>query len=282
VSSRFQYSVVRYMPNVVRDEAVNVGVLIWSVEGHLFRSKFLRRSSAVRKLWPGADQDLVANFQRQISLASSTQQVAFDGMNHPLVERFGNPADSAFLARARREFTGNLQLTEPRGYQASTIEEALEWAYSIYVEEPRSGPRPINAQAIAPFRLRTRLWAAFEQRNLFSPDRVRRQYVVNGRHAPWTFDVAYRNWTLNVVNSLGLDAPTAETNLWRALVFKGMVEDVSNSHKAHGIAVVQLPARHRASAGAQEAKRILTDSSVEVINVNRLTEFADRVAEELA
>lgn len=282
MSSRFQYSVVRYMPNVVRDEAVNVGVLIWAVDGNLFRSKFLRRSSAVRKLWPSADQDLVANFQRQILLVASTRQAALDGMDHPLVERFGNPADSTFLARARREFTGNLQLTEPRGYQAATIDEALQWAYSTYVEEPRSGPRPINAQVIAPFRLRMRLWSAFEHRNLFSPDRVRRQYVVNGRHAPWTFDIGYRNGTLNVVSSLGLDAPIAETNLWRALVFKGMVEDVSNSHKTHGIAVVQLPTRRGAGAGAQEAEQILADSSIEIINVNRLTEFADRVAGELA
>jgi hypothetical protein len=282
VVDRFQYSVVRYVPNVIRDEAVNVGVLVWEVDRPLFEAKFLPRSSAVRRLWPSADQQLVPRFQRELKLATSTRQAAFDGLDLPLIERFGHPTDATFLVRARAEFTGNLQLTEPRGYRAATIAEALQWAYATYVEEPPSGPRPINSQEMAPMRLRERLWSAFERRSLISPGAVRRQFVINGKHAPWTFDLAYRNGSLNLVSSVALNAPTPESNLRRALILKGMLEDVRGTSKTHGIAVVQLPRDHGVSAGAHEAESILKDSRVEIVNIGQLNEFVDRVATELA
>jgi len=66
MSKVFQYAVVRYVPDIIRDEAVNVGVLIKAVEGHRFECKFLPRSTTVRKLWPRADSALVKNFQQQL------------------------------------------------------------------------------------------------------------------------------------------------------------------------------------------------------------------------
>src|SRR5436309_11187407 len=57
----FQYSVVRYVPNLVRDEGVNVGLLVRAVAGKEFDFKFLPRTATVRKLWPHADERIVEN-----------------------------------------------------------------------------------------------------------------------------------------------------------------------------------------------------------------------------
>jgi hypothetical protein len=249
----------------------------------LFQHKFLSRSSTVRRLWPSADVRVVPIFQQQLKHAITTRQSALEGLGNPLAQLLGSRPDNTFLAHAAAEFTGNLQLTTPRGYLAPSIDDALQWAYSTYVSEMSSGaPRPVNSQATAPMRTRRRLWAAFERRNLIASNVVHREYAIEGRHAPWTFDIAYKDDIWHLVHSVALNAPIPETNLSRALIFKGMLEEVSHSRKANGVAVVQLPREQTLRADVQEAQSILNDSDIELVDINVLDSFIDRVSTELA
>jgi hypothetical protein len=135
---------------------------------------------------------------------------------------------------------------------------------------------------MAPVTLRTRLWAAFARKHLISPTRVKRQLVVTGMHAPWTFDLAFSNGALNLISSIALNSSAVETNLGRALVYRGMIEDVNERDKAHGIAVVQLPKAGGDVAGVVESQRILKDAGIDIFSVSELLKLVDRVAAELA
>lgn len=277
MNARYQYSVVRYVPNVIRDEAVNVGVLVRSVADAQFEWRFLPRSSVVRKLWPTADQNLVHHLDRQLKAAANAQGSFFGEVE--LVKRFGDPGAAGFVERASSEFNGNLQFTELRGLLSESLDDALHWTYRTYVEEPEATARPINFQAMAPLRIRTRLWTAFERRDLIKPRSVSKSVRIDGRHAPWTFDLSYRNGSLNMVSSLALSGPSLETNLGRALVFKGMVEDVvSVKHDARGVAIASLDD----GPGATQAVKLLNDSKIEVVDIRQLGAFVDRVEDELA
>jgi len=271
---RYQYSVVRFVPNVVRDEGVNVGVIIKEAEGAKFVYRFLPRGATVRRLWPDADERLVNNFAHQLR-AAQVQDRPLEGIGHP--------SDRVFFQLARAEFNGNLQLAEPRGMLAESIEEVLSRIYDTYVAEPKSGPRPINYQAIAPYQTRARLWSAFQKKRLLRPGLVRRQYVLKGRHAPWTFDLGYKNGGIKLINSVALNAPTAETNLGRALVFKGMIEDVKAAQETRvkSTAVVLLPQPQGKGPGAREAQEILTDARIEIYNIAELAQLVERVEREL-
>lgn len=111
---RFQYSVIRYVPDVVRDEGVNVGVLVRTVGSSEFDFKFLPRSATVRKFSPQADTRLVNNFERELRKSKNEGQ-PFGVM--------GRPSDPEFFLKAINEFNGNLQLTEVRGFKAEGMEE---------------------------------------------------------------------------------------------------------------------------------------------------------------
>src|ERR1700674_2903353 len=137
VAKVFQYSIVRYVPDVIRDEAVNVGAIVRAAEGQRFEFKFLPRSATVRKLWPGADQALVKNFERQLALCAEKSE--------PL-GRVGRVGDSEFFDKARSEFNGNLQLSLPRAATAESIEQLLKRVYQTSVAEAGLGTRPINYQ----------------------------------------------------------------------------------------------------------------------------------------
>jgi Protein of unknown function (DUF3037) len=270
----FEFSIVRFVPNVVRGEAVNVGVVVRDPKSHEFSFKFVPRSATVRKLAPNADSALVENFRKQLAGTQKTG-VGLAGV--------GDPGSDAFFDRALHDFNGNLQFDVPRGMTAGSLNEATTMAYTTYVAPPASGWRPINYQAIAPLQTREKLWHAFERVHLIAPNRVGKQVEIQGRHAPWTFDLAYKNGRQNVINSVAITAETAETNLGRALVLKGMVEDVAEKHSGaiHGIAVVQRPKKGDAPGG-HVAEEILRDADLEVEDIGDVDKLVDRVGQELA
>lgn len=282
--SRYQYAVIRYVPDVVRDEAINVGVIVREVSGEQFDFRFLPRAATIRRLWPEADQNLVKHFEKILAWMTVGSQPSLLEEPSQGLPNIGHPADREFFARARSEFNGTLQLSLERGILKESLRDALNWTYAKFVAEPQPVRRPINYQSLAPFRARARLWSAFERKSLLGPGRVQKQFVVEGRHAPWTFDLGYRNGVLNLINSLSLDA-SEEANLGRALVFKGMIEDIGAKHDAEhrvlGIAVVDTHPAHP-SPGSDQAQQMLHDADIDVVPLANLSELVQRIESEFA
>jgi Protein of unknown function (DUF3037) len=275
-----QYSIIKYTPNVVRDESVNVGVIAREPSTGRFDYKFLRRSAVVRKIWPSADTQVVGHLERALAKTRTTTQLS---LVSPSLGRTGSPSDPDFFAKARREFTGNLQLSVESAMETESLEDALQWAYNTFVAEPAVSARPINYQALAPFQTRARLWRAFERRNLIGPKRVRERAVFQGVHAPWTFDLAYKNDAQHLINSVALNAG-AEANLGRALVFKGMLDEVAKAGQTevYGIAVIQWPKASAEETAADKAVAILDDAGIETHDVGNLEQLVERVEKDLA
>lgn len=275
----FQYVVVKYVPNLLRDESVNVGVIARDPASGAFDFRFLSRGGVVKKIWPHADTQIVRHLTRALKETKQSQLT----LDEPVLGRAGNPSAADFFSKARREFTGNLQLTSERAVRADDLESALQWAYTNFVAEPATSARPINYQALAPFQTRQRLWRAFERRELVGPRRVRERVVLQGRHAPWTFDLAYKNGAQHLINSLALNA-APEVNLGRALVFKGMLEEVSDrlSDDIKGIAVLQRPKPDAwDKLAVPRATAILKDAGVDAYGVEEIESLADRVEADL-
>jgi len=276
----FQYAVVRYVPDVVRDEALNVGVIVRSIDGGEFTFRFLPRSSSVRRLWPGSDRMVIRHLENQLGPHNTLGQLSL-GEVKPL-PGIGLPHEAEFFARACDQFNGTLQLTQPRGLTSDTLPAALAWAYRTFVAEPDTGSRPVNYQAMAPSQLRERLWSAFQRKHLIAPGRVSEKFVLDGRHSPWTFDLGYSNGAVHVINSIALTSKVAETNLGRALLYRGMIEEVLDKAQGlRGIAVVQSQSDEQAP-GAREATAILDDADIEVVGFGEMATLVSRVERDLA
>jgi hypothetical protein len=259
-------------------KSVNVGVIVRDVESGELTYRFLPRGAVVRRLWPTADTQIVRHFERALSRTREWQL----SLNPPCLGRVGDPSAPEFFAKARREFTGNLQMTPERGVNAESIDAALAWAWVTFVAEPPAAARPINYQNLAPITTRERVWKAFDKRELIGRDLVRKQPVYEGQHAPWTFDLAYENGALHVISSLSL-AAGAQANLGRALVYKGMLADLgARRQDVQGIAVVQLPKpEQQDDAASHRAVGILRDAEIETYDVSAVDELAERVQDEL-
>jgi hypothetical protein len=107
--------------------------------------------------------------------------------------------------------------------------------------------------------------------------------VIKGRHAPWTFDLGYKNGTLHLINSLALNAGPG-ANLGRALVYKGMLQEVEakRGDSVQGIAVVLSPKpEQRDESASTEAIAILKDAGIETYDVADVDELTSRVEKDL-
>jgi hypothetical protein len=195
----------------------------------------------------------------------------------------GKVTDAGFLDRARSEFVGSLQLSEPRGILAEGLKPALAEVFRTYVAEKREATA---AQAsLAPSRLRQQLWSAFSKGRLFRTGSketgVKKNFVVEGQHASWTFDVGYRNGALSLINSVALNSEKTETNLNRALVLQGMAQEVRKADTlARFAAVVSAPGSMKGH-GINEAVDILTDSNIEIVPTAEIGKLVQRVRMQL-
>lgn len=269
----FQYSVIRHVNDVVRDEAVNVGVIIKSADGKQAAIKLLPPTLVRRHSVTPPTPELLAELEAAVQHSIAT--------GSPLGS-IGSIADPDFLKRATSEFVGNIQIGQMHGTFAPSLEEAVKRAYARYVEPPGRGAKPAVAVTLAPSRLRQRMFAAFQKDKLIRRGLVTRHFSVPGTHANWSFDLGYRNGRLSLINSLSLSAVESQTNLSRALVLKGMVEEVRavTRDDVNAVALVAPPPATRSHA-FPEANQILSDAGVTIVPLSDLDRLVSRARQDL-
>lgn len=152
----YHYSVYRFVPDIVRDEAMNLGVVVIDDDAAVARSAFLpdvRRKIAA--LAPDLNARITAKvverFQR---LVSGDFQAS---MEYPEDGRITSSERLRVLAAAMRN---QFQLTEPRPYRARSLSDAVRQLYENFVKPRRATERDIDQQdASMPLKqLRALIW----------------------------------------------------------------------------------------------------------------------------
>lgn len=117
------YSVVQYCPDVFRDEAVNVGLVLLRIEPHELRVRMTNHYQRVKKLF-GTPSDEVKNLK--LSVHGMTSRI------EKSVEELKTAEDLAAFAASR----GNaLRLTEPRLAKLDDFEADFDRLFAKLVEE---------------------------------------------------------------------------------------------------------------------------------------------------
>lgn len=278
----FQYVVVRYVADVARDEAINVGVLVRTPDGSHFAHRFLGRQALTRRFRASNGRDVSRHFEARLEPFTTEGQPAL-----PLEARLPGgtvPSEPDFFNRLAGEMNGLLQLTAPRAEIAGSLHEAVDWCFGRFVADHATQPdRTPRMPTIAPSRMRQRLINTFDRGGLLGKNLVQSGFALQGTHSRWAFDLGYLNGSTNIIQAVALTAPTAQSNLERALVLRGMLEDVKLTRPDLLCTVVVAEEPRKSSVGgAREAGAILVDSGAEVIPLSQLPTLADHVRQALA
>lgn len=259
-----QFSLLRFVPHIVRGEFVNIGVLLYDpVEKRLWPPRLLEDFRRVRRLHPWADLDVLGALEKQIEAETPAPA-------GPL---------PAYLDRLQ-QFSNALEFTEPKAVLTTDPEAELERLFETYVVEPRYPTRLAAAVERSRAWIRSQLNAALRQAGLWEKlQRGVRVEEFTHRGDRFRFDFGYRrNGNLGFLQTLAL-----EREVDRAKVLAYTMERIATRLAAQRLSASCTAIVEAAPANetAELAARILAEQSIALVPVAELDAFTARLRHQL-
>jgi hypothetical protein len=245
----YAYHVVRYTPNLVRDEWVNIGILIFDPASGRFLRRLLEEPAdfaRVRRLHPGFDEELLQRLSDDF--ASPTAAAGDDPNADP----------RRYIARLQETLSNAVQLSPHKGLLAEALDTELDRLYRDHVEAPRLGRSAEDVSTRSGIRARanqvfrgTGIWPRLDRRLRVD------EFTYPGD--PLRLDYSYRrNGTRGFVQALSLSRDPGQA---KVLAFTA---DAIRHKLAHSefVAVTDVQpqpqenSRHRFITGLLEAREI--------------------------
>ena len=273
-----EFYLLRYVPNIVRGEFVNIGVLLYDpAEGRLLPPRLLENHRRVRRLHPWADLDVLTALEKQIETEAAAQS------DHL----------AAYLERLQ-QFSNALEFTEGKAVLTTDPEAELDRLYETYVVEPKYPTRLAAAVERSRAWIRSQLNSALRRAGLW--DRLERGVRVEEfthRGDRFQFDFGYRqNGNLGFLQTLALEREVDRAKVLAYTMERITTRLAAEQRSATCTAIVEaLPAEAPPERGAQAgapvstaelSARILAEQSIALVPVAQLTDFALRLRQQLA
>ena len=255
------YHVVRYQPNLLRDEWVNIGVLLLDPASGRVHQRWLEEPAdlaRLRRLHPGADEELLLRLPEEFE------------------RQLGGPAVSdpgAVLEKFDQTLSNAVQFSPRKGLLASDPDAELERVFREQVEPVR--------EARAAAQIRTRSDLRSKAADYFRSERILARMVRGVRVAEYTYpgdpmriDFSYRrNGTRGFVQAvaLGRDPGQAKLLAYTANSIRGRIEH------AEFLAVTE---REPAPGNARDqfVTGVLEENRIRVMPLAALRKWAHEVA----
>lgn len=211
----FRYWVVRYVPDPVREEFVNVGVIAGDGADWDFRRvSNLQRASRI-----GGSATETRRFMHRIETAVEAQLESVAALLNDPRERMSD----GLLTDLQSRLNGIVQLSAPRTIRAHTAKEAADFAYGLMVVDPDTKAKTRSRTVVA---RRTR--RAFEASPETAPHIVRNRRALVERQSI-AYDVALGDeQALQLTQAWAFDVPDfrrLETSIQAWNYLAGRVQD---------------------------------------------------------
>jgi len=261
------FYLLRYVPNIVRGEFVNIGVLLHDPEqNRLHAPRLLENFRRVRRLHPWADLDVLSALEQHIAGGAPAHGEALSG----------------YLERLQ-QFSNALEFTEPKAVLTSDPETELERLYDTYVAEPHYPMRVAAVVERSRAWIRAQLNGALRRAGLW--DKLERgvrveQYTHRGDR--FRFDFGYRrNGNLGFLQTLALEREVDRAKVLAYTMERIKARLAAEKLTASCTAVVEASP----SAGNETAElsaRILAEQEIALVPVAQLETFTTELHRQLA
>jgi hypothetical protein len=253
----FAYHVVRYQPNLIRDEWVNIGVLLLDPSSGRVRQRWLEEPAdfaRLRRMHPSADEELLLRMPAEID-----RQLAAAGN-----------ASATFLEKLDQTLSNALQLSPRKGLLASDLDAELERLFREQVE-------PIREMRRATGEIRTRSDLRAQAADYFRTEKILRlmersvpaaEFTVPGD--PMRIDFSYRrNGTRGFVHAVALarDPGQAKLLAFTAEAIRGRLQ-----HSEFLAVTEREPSR--ANVRDHFVSSVLEDNGIRVVPLAGLRKWA--------
>ena len=255
------YRILRYTPNLIRDEWINVGVLLHDPARNALRVRMIEEDEAfarLRKLRFDAEESLLRALQSDLEAQASAHKEGAAGFLHHLDDTLSNL----------------LQLSPQKAVLSADLELELERLYADHVAPPSVRPRGAAEAADTRAGIRARAGEIFRRGGIFA--RLQKgiraaEYTFPGD--PLRIDFAWRsNGTRGFVHTIALarDPRQAKEFAFTAERIRARVSDCRFT------AITETEPK-RDNDRHQFVAQVLADQKIEIVPVPRLDDFANRL-----
>jgi hypothetical protein len=255
------YRILRYTPNLIRDEWINIGVLLHDPAHNALRVRLIEEDEAfarLRKLRFDAEESLLRTLQSDLEAQASAHREGAAGFLHHLDDTLSNL----------------LQLSPQKAVLSADLDSELERLYTDHVAPPTIGPRGALEAADTRAGIRKHTHDVFIRRGLSGRmKRGIRAEEFTFRGDPFHVDFGYRaNGTRGFVHAvaLGRDPRHAKEFAFTAERIRARVSDCRFA------AVTEAEPRPD-NERHQFVFQVLAEQKIEIVPLPRLDDFANRL-----
>jgi hypothetical protein len=245
----YHYSLLKYYPDSLRDEPINIGIILHSArEQYLGYHLDLRR--AAHKL-TRADKDTLHNFEEQFGPIEN-EEIDWD------TARFESFAlsEENFLSTVADAVGNKIRFAAPRGLLTNDPDQSLNELFGRFVSTGGVQiPRVTKGTIIKEVRL------ALAQGGI--GEYVKSKPIVTGRHRNYTLPLGIRHSQRTFIDVLKLR--NGQDSNYRAMAAVGRLWQDARSLPANNHAGLCI-LLHYANVGLPDGERLLRDDGVEVVH----------------
>ena len=260
-----EFYLLRYVPNIVRGEFVNLGVLVYDAQAkRLLPPRLLEDFRRVRRLHPWADLDVLRGLEAQIE-AEAPQQ---NGDLRTYLERL-------------QQYSNVLEFSEPKAVLTTDPEAELERLFETYVAEPRYPGRVAAAVERSRAWIRSQLNTALRGAGLWQQLKHGvpvEEFTHKGDR--FRFDFGWhRNGSRGFLHALALEREVDRAKVLAYTVERMQTRLTAQKLTATCTAIVEAPPGNET---AELSARILAEQKIAVVPVAALDGFTAELARQLS
>ncbi len=253
---RCQFFLLRYTPNLIRNESVNIGVFFYHPAERELQVRLTDNFRRVKRLHPWADIELLARLE-----ADFVAQIEF------------HVADlDAYVAKLQDTLSDTLQVTEPKGVLTPDPAAEFDRLFDTYVREPRYPGRAAVALEGGRAWIRNRMVPVFRRLGILSKLQPRvsvEEFTYRGDR--FRLDYAYRrDGTRGFLHALSLAADPAQ-----AKILAYTMERIRTKLPSSEMTAVTDAEASPTIEAHQFVSRILAEQEIRMVPVARLDEWAE-------
>jgi hypothetical protein len=190
------FQLIRYVPDPVKNEFVNIGVLLRTADEKTSQLRFTKDWGRVRCLDPDADTQMLEALEIEVG-----HRLADQPIDHP----------KPILQMLERSLSNGVQITEAKAYLAESFPAGIEDLMQRYVESPKREriQRPGGRTALV-----AAMRSHFEKVGVWSLMRKHipvNMYTKTGD--PLRIDCGYSNHNVKLFHALSLEANAVDAKI---------------------------------------------------------------------
>lgn len=269
-----EFFLLRYVPDVVKGECVNIGVVLLEESGNGFTGvRFARDWRRVRRLDPEVDIELLESYEAELQRLLESHQPEMINYRGPMSRR------EWLLAQMQQSFSGALQLAPMTAVFTESPPIELGKLAQMYLESTMRGHRALSGRRVIVDAMRD----AFEKTGVWKF--MRREIAVaqyTRQGDPLKIDCGYRpNGVLHLFHGLSL-ATNADSAKILAYSYSDMRDGLLEAeHASCDLTAITEDELDPHDEGVAFALATLRDSEIEVARVTDLPQIAERARVEL-